>query len=378
MATRGVLSQDFTTMQSYDVTTDLPNGPVIAWLPDTSKNDTKGGNSEASKGHGEKGRKKKGNAKRRKNTTFDPVEGLKILQNNASKGVYSTCSTILFTETVDFHTADTKCKELKQGGSSYGNLVTVNNDIKTEEIKFLLELAHHTGEDINDLDQWVWVGLKKVENNKGNKASQKYDANHWKWPDGSSPSVYSNWQPGQPDQKKKWKWKQNQIRINSKGEWQDTWPNSVNPYICDYDGKYIISGIPLRWRSARNACIAAGMTLARVRDLEEVDEMKEAIRYFLGPETDDGDVFSDMNWVLLGGNDIGVEGRWKWADGIDDVEDVEEFPWINKAPDNSRKKHKPRGKDWEDVMSMSKWGQFDDTFTLTTQRAFACQCLSTL
>lgn len=301
----------------------------------------------------------------------DRIKGLEALQQNATKGVYASCHIMLFADIVDYKTATDKCEKLNIGETSH-NLATVNNMNRTEDIKLLLGIAYKSS------DQWVWAGLKKVQNNKGNKKSKKYNPNHWKWPDGSTIINFSMWQDKQPDQKKVKNRKQNQIRIDKNGEWQDIWDNKEHPYACDYHGKYIISPTRMFWRAARTACLRAGMILAKVRNAQEVAEMVKAINYFLGPELDD-DVWNDKNWVLIGGNDIEREGKWEWADG-ENIVGLEELPWMEGQPDNARMNpiHRPWTKKRQDVMAISKVGMLDDAFTTATKRAFACQCMETV
>ena len=324
----------------------------------------------------------------------DRIKGLEAFQHHTSskliKRVYATCSIILFDEIVDYATATANCKKLdisdpqkKKKKLIRGNLATVNNINKTEDIKLLLGMAYKRRPakeaKRKNFDQWVWVGLRKVKNKKGNKKSKKYDATHWKWPDGTTPENYSVWQASQPDQKKRKRKKQNQIRINHDGEWQDIWKNKEHPYACDYRGKYIISAVPMNWKPARKSCLKAGMILAKVRNDKEIEEMKRAMFYFLGPGTKENDVGDDTNWILIGGNDIGKESRWQWTDG-EDIEDVDKFPWISNQPDNGKTEavKRLRRKRRQDVMTFSRNGTFDDTFVRENRRRFACQCTGTL
>ena len=316
----------------------------------------------------------------------DRIKGLEAFQHHTSsklnKRVYATCSIILFDEIVDYATATANCRKLEifepqKKELIRGNLATVNNINKTEDIKLLLGMAYkrRSAKEAKrkDFDQWVWVGLRKLKNNKGNKKSKKYDATHWKWPDGTTPENYSVWQASQPDQKKRKKEKQNQIRINHDGEWQDIWKNKEHPYACDYRGKYIISTRPMSWKQARKSCVKAGMILAKVRNDKEIEEMKRAMFYFLGPGTKDNDVGDEMNWILVGGNDIGKKSRWQWTDG-EDIENVDKFPWISKM----MPLHKTWGNKRHHVMTFSRNGTFDDTVVSETRRRFACQCIETL
>ena len=119
------------------------------------------------------------------------------------------------------------------------------------------------------------------------------------------------------------------MRINHKGEWDDTFKQMKHPYACDYQGKYILSNEPKTWVDAKEACAAAGLSLAMVRNTGEVEEMKAAMKYFLGEYDSTSKTFDNRNWIWLGGNDIEEEGVFKWLNG--DLVETWDIPWRPKA-----------------------------------------------
>ena len=145
--------------------------------------------------------------------------------------------------------------------------------------------------------------------------------------------------------------------------------------VCDNKGKYILSNNRKTWVLALEACENVGLQLAKVRSETEVEEMKAAIEYFLGPRDESLKKFDNRNWIWLGGNDLKLEGNWEWLDGT--LVDDWDVPWIKKAgKDNS--KH-VGGLDGQNALSFSKWGKFDDSYhnDRRKKRPFACQCPET-
>jgi len=305
------------------------------------------------------------------------IYGLKRLLKNMD-GIYATCNIILFSEMVDFETADERCRnfDLGMGKDQIGNLATVNDEDKNTDLRILLGLAYDKDNNRKwDPDQWVWAGLRKVKNNSG-KITTAYDANDWNWADGETPAEFHKWLPKMPDQRikkvKGVKYYQNQMRINHNGRWDDTFAFKEHPYACDYQGKYILSANHKTWHDAKKDCESAGLTLAKVRNEEEVEEMKAAARYFLGPRDESVKVFHSTNWLWLGGNDLDVEGVWQWTDGSP-MEEFDGMKWRAPNPDNAEY----IGDVGQDVLSFSKWGEFDDSFDTRRKRPFACQCPGT-
>lgn len=344
------------------------------------------------------------------------VKGLKKLLKKLPEGVFLTCKLVLFSELVDYDTADHKCSSFNIGTAvpQNGNLATVNDNDKNDDLKLLLSMAYpETPENKKDKwgpTKWVWAGLRKVHNNvtisvpkpKKNKKGKKknkgeeelqleerkakkgaYDALDWNWHDGSNPKSFHNWLPGQPDQDsqkkgekdcKEEKCYQNQMRINHKGMWDDTYKYKKHPYACDYQGKYIISATPKKWPDAKLACEEAGLIMAKVRSKEEVDEIKAAALFYLGPKDDTLRVFDPMNWIWLGANDKDKEGEWQWNDGKPlDKTWVANMPWRRPNPDNAEL----IGDVGQDALSISKDGEFDDSYDTKRKRPFACQCPGT-
>jgi len=286
-------------------------------------------------------------------------------------------------------TAEKNCKNFNMGTgkAQEGNLATVNDDDKNSDLKLLLHLAYPKQPGDKDRwgpDKWVWAGLRKTKNNgyDGN-FSKKYNPNDWSWADGSHPTEYKKWfNRKQPDQAALKEGKggcdeapkcmQNQMRINHDGKWDDTYKFKKHPYACDYQGKYLMSATPRTWPKAQEACEDAGLHLAKVRNEEELSEIKDAAKFFLGPRDDDLKEFDGSNWFWIGGTDSDEEGVWRWSvDG--EVIDTDWMPWRKPNPDNAER----IGSNGQDVLSISKWGKFDDSYDVKRKRPFACQCPGT-
>ena len=308
------------------------------------------------------------------------VKGLKKLLMNLD-GVYPTCNLVLFSEMVDFDTAEERCKsfDIGSGGDSKGNLATVNDDGKNVDIKLLLKMAFPKSDGKWADNEWVWVGLQKTKNNNGKQKERAYNTNDWEWSDGSSPTEYEKWLKFQPDQKPSTKggikYLQNQMRINHDGQWDDTFAYKTHPYACDYQGKYILSATPHTWSDAKAACEDAGLIMAKVRSDAEVKEIQQASVNFLGEYDKSSEVWDQGNWIWLGANDNTIEGTWAWNDGEElDPTWYAKMPWKKRMPDNARMHD---GKT-QNYLAISKWGVFDDSFdSPKRQRPFACQCPET-
>ena len=271
------------------------------------------------------------------------LRALKKLLKGLDAGVLTTCNIVLFSELVTYDVADKKCKnfDIGSGRGEKGNLVTVNDDDKNDDLKLLLEMAYPEKDQPSSKwtdTKWVWAGLRKTKNNKDKKPG-KYDSLDWEWADGSHPTDFKKWMKRQPDQRalkpgqkgcnEKPRCFQNQMRVNHKGQWDDTYKYKTHPYACDYQGKYVLSNEPKTWVQAKEACAAAGLSLAMVRNTGEVEEMKAAMRYFLGEGDTTWKTFDARNWVWLGGNDIEEEGVFKWLNG--DLVETWDIPWRPEA-----------------------------------------------
>merc|ERR1712003_468015 len=316
---------------------------------------------------------------RERNINMDQLKGMRKLLKQLDSGVFTTCNIVFFKELVPYDVADNNCKEfdIGSGRAEKGNLVTVNDNGKNDDLKLLLEMAYPKKEQDSNRwadTRWVWAGLRKTKNN----------ALDWEWADGSNPETYFKWmnwgkKNEQPDQRtlvegnqgcdESPRCYQNQMRINHEGEWDDTWKFKTHPYACDYQGKYVLSNIHKTWNEAKVMCEQAGLHLAKIRNAEEVAEMKSAMTYFLGPADEAWETWDKRNWIWTGGNDIAEEGTWKWLDDtlVDTTSDW--FVWTRKAGgDNARRN--------QHGLSFSRGGEFDDSFHQKKNRArgFACQC----
>jgi len=315
------------------------------------------------------------------------LEGLKKLLTNLPGGVFPTCQLVLFSDQVDYDTADNNCKnfDIGAGDKKEGNLATVNDEDKNRDLKLLLEMAYPLTEQKGSKwgpTRWVWAGLRKTKNNNGK--STTYRGDDWQWADGAHPGDFEKWMVNQPDQRFLKKGKegcdeakcfQNQMRINHNGKWDDTFKFKEHPYACDYQGKYILSADEKTWRDAKVACEDAGLHLAKVRNTGEVEEMKLAMGYFLGDRDPTWGRWALKDWVWLGGNDENVEEEWRWTDGEPVGWDFRKF-WIKKAGGDNAKKV-PKGfmmETGQDALTMNRDGLFDDSFIEQKKYPFACQC----
>ena len=316
----------------------------------------------------------------------DQIKGLKKLLKGLDAGVYTTCSIVFFSEKVTYDVADDRCKNFNigSGRGEEGNLVTVNDDEKNQDLKILLEMAYPEKDQPKDKwtdTKWVWAGLRKTKNNKDTKPGP-YDPLDWEWADGSHPTDFKSWHKNQPDQRalkpgqkgcnESPRCFQNQMRINHKGLWDDTYTFKTHPYACDYKGKYVLSNDFKTWEQAKEACAAAGLHLAKIRSQAEVEEVKDAMEYFLTPKDENWSKWDSNNWIWTGGNDLNDEGVWLWLDGSP-VESWD-IPWIEGAgKDNAAYLN---GAEGQHALAISRWGEFDDSFHKhqKRKRPFACQC----
>lgn len=281
--------------------------------------------------------------------------------------------------------ADQRCKnfDIGSGKGEQGNLATVNDEEKNSDLKILLEMAYPEKDQPGNKwvdTKWVWAGMRKTKNNAVRKPGP-YSALDWEWADGSNPKDFHNWMKNQPDQNNyKFGKKgcnesprcfQNQMRINHDGKWDDTYKFKTHPYACDYRGKYILSNDHKTWEQARDACAAAGLHLAKIRNEAEVEEIKSAMVHFLGAAKPEWKKWDNNNWIWFGGNRLEDFKTWKYLDG--ELVETWTLPWIPHAGgDNAKFLH--RG--GQNVMAISRGGLMDDSFhnRRKKKRPFACQC----
>ena len=318
------------------------------------------------------------------------LAGLQQLLKHLDDGIYPTCNLVLFSELVDYDTADHNCKnfEMGTGKTEEGNLATVNDGEKNHDLQLLLEMAYPKADYPSKwgAESWVWAGLRKVRNNGqtgGGSISKKYDPEDWEWATGESPMDFSKWfnkkQPDQAVQKKgqdgceEERCYQNQMRINHEGKWDDTYKYKLHPYACDYQGKYILSANKVEWLNAKKQCENAGLHLATVLNKDDLDEITAAAQYFLGERDDSLREFDPENWFWIGGRDDAEEGTWRWdsTGELIDSEWIKNMPWRHPNPDDAHRV----GENGQDAMAISKWGLVDDSYShQKRKRPFACQC----
>ena len=319
------------------------------------------------------------------------LRGLRQLLKHLGDGIYPTCNIVLFSKLVDFDTADNNCRnfELGMSSSQKGNLATVSDGEKNQDLQLLLEMAYPKADYPSKWgpESWVWAGLRKVRNNgQDGSYSKKYNPNDWEWATGDSPNDFSKWfNKKQPDQKVEKRGQngctnakcyQNQMRINHDGKWDDTYKYKLHPYACDYQGKYIISANMVSWSNAKKQCEEAGLHLALVRNEDELEEIKAAAKYFLGERDEALREFDPSHWYWVGGRDDAEEGKWRWdsTGELIDPEWIKKMPWRSPNPDDAMR----IGENGQDALAISLWGKFDDSYNHNKRkRPFACQCPDT-
>lgn len=352
----------------------------------------------------------------------EQVIGLKNLVRKLPNHVFPTCHLVLVADLANFTSAENRCKRLPAMLSrtkKAGTLATVNSREANDFLTLLFNAAlpkHKQHRNTFAGTRWVWTGLRKTK-----KINQKhirkvenrkpYNAEDWQWYDGSTPKDFENWNRGQPDQRplkmgkkssdykhsgicKERLCRQNQMRLNHEGMWDDAFSFEEHPFACDYQGKYIVSAEMKTWEEAKAACEAAGLQLATVRNLEETDQLRRALIFFLGESGFDNckgafgngkdyehgvgqsncvkvkrkKRWDPIHWAWTGGNDLKKEGDYRWTDGT--VVLFEGFPWIANAGDNNGSKRKAKG---QNSLTISKWGEFDDSYG-HDKKPFACEC----
>jgi len=311
------------------------------------------------------------------------VEGLRALMKQGKRaGFFATCRLVLFSELVDYDTAENGCKtfDIGMGPGSSGSLATVNIEEKNSDVKELLKMAYPGPNEKWGPKEWTWVGLRKVRNNNATKYKyRKWNAEDWEWDNTERPVHFNKWMRGQPDQAMKRRGEdecnedicyQNQMRINHWGRWDDTYKFKKHSYACDYNGKYIIANLRRNWTEARNMCEAAGLEMAKVTTLADHLEIVSAAEYFLGPKANGTRFWANENWFWIGLNDMAQEGSFTWADGEAFDHTAEWIEWKGPQPDNSLN----HGEGGQDAVAISKWGDWDDSFSWKRKRPFACQC----
>ncbi|KAL5262390.1 hypothetical protein ACHWQZ_G007944 [Mnemiopsis leidyi] len=359
----------------------------------------------------------------------DQVFGIKELIKTLPNHHFQTCNLVLSTNRANFTTAESKCRQLPARvamDKERGVLATINSKEANDDLTMLLNIALPIKEQSKFKyagNRWVWTGLRKVRNTdtrhirKINKRIP-YNASEWEWYDGSTPEDFDSWNRGQPDQrplkpgKKSNEYKksgrcheedadcrQNQMRVNHDGKWDDAFAFEEHPYACDYRGKYLVSAEEKTWTEAKAACEAAGLNLATTRSLKEVEELRRALLYFLGEsgfEACKGEFghhgknkigksrqskkkkvcasatmeerWDVEHWAWTGGNDEAKEGTFRWTDGTKVF--FEGFPWIASAGKDNKSKGADPG---QNCLTISKWGEFDDSYR-EHKKPFACEC----
>jgi hypothetical protein len=64
---------------------------------------------------------------------------------------------------------------------------------------------------------------------------------------------------------------QTYMRVNHFGEWDDGFQYTEHPYICEYRGRFLVSGEMKSWEEAKKECHEAGLQLARIRSDQDLE-----------------------------------------------------------------------------------------------------------
>ena len=60
------------------------------------------------------------------------------------------------------------------------------------------------------------------------------------------------------------------MKVDHIGEWDDGYDYSEYPYICEYQGRYVVSSEKKSWEEAKEECYAAGLTFAKIRSDQDL------------------------------------------------------------------------------------------------------------
>ena len=310
------------------------------------------------------------------------LNGLKNL-TGLEVDVVLTCNLALFTTFTDYMTAEEKCEQFEMGTGRGGQLAKIKDEKRNSQVAKLLESAYPINKQPQDRwapSKWAWVGLR-VKSKMGRLMSGVYYPVQWEYADGTQAGEYQSWMPRQPDHLRSGHsdieklcggntpCHETFVRVNHGGLWDDSFVNMALPYVCQYQGKYMVSGERKSWDEANISCKNAGLEFAKIRSDDELMELVGAIEYFLGPRSEERR-WDDDNWVWIGGHDTHEEGGWEWSDG----QHIEwGIHWALGGGNDNRDRHHEDG---QDVLAVSRWGTVDDSYAVK-MRHFACQCPGT-
>jgi len=326
----------------------------------------------------------------------------RLMSSQVSGESYATCEIVFFNTPMNYADASSACRNIEIGRPS--SLVTVDSITKNSHVMFAFDYAfdNDAAAASSDENQYIWAGLKKVRNNdvvydkkymkKKKNVDKEYNAEDWVWASNrQSPVDFDKWPKKKTNARPNQEYMaynankgcleeegcfQNQLKISSgsdNGFWEDAWAFEEHPFACDYRGKYLVSGELQTWSKAKAICHNGGMVLASVRSMEEVRELRDAIDYFLGPQTEEYKKFDGRNWVWLGATDEEEEGVWRYLDG--EVMEDWGIPWMAKAGnDNAMIGRKSTG---QHHLAMNRDGMMDDSNDVRAiKKMFACECAS--
>jgi len=299
------------------------------------------------------------------------------------QNVVGTCRYLLFKAMKTWDDAKDSCDNLilPMTLRVKGSMATIKTEDENKDMVMLMKMAHgvkHEGGKFDRLN-WVWLGLKKIMNtgvhlSKQETGEANFNASEWRWVDGSIPEFW-RWMRDMPDQDydKKKNIFQDTVSLNKKGRWDDSFGQKKMPYACNYCGKYIVVQKHVKWDQAKELCESMGLTMAKINNREENEELDMAARLMMGDEVDERR-WNQTNWIWIGTREVMDEegvgtGVWRHHDGTQLLWDNP--PWdFKRQPDNEIRGRKGE----QQVLAFSRINtKWDDSFP-HKKRPFACMC----
>lgn len=322
----------------------------------------------------------------------------KMSQLLKRQDILMTCRYLLFKHKDTWEHSKDHCDNINMPMTNGGaRLASVHTSHENREIRTLLQLAFgikQVGRYWNR-DNWVWVGLQKIKDNsrrlkKNERGRSNFykQKNNWIWPDGKVPE-FSNWLKKMPDQQKKKKKYQNNLMINKKGQWDDTFSYIKGPHACNYCGRYIVVEAQVTWPNAKELCKSYGLTMAIIRNQFDNEELAWAANITLGPDPWPKR-WNSSNWIWIGAEEImGEDGNgtevWQHHDGTPMEWNADWEPNTTKEQwehwnEKQKWDRKQQPDNWvlergeQDKIAVSRINmKWDDSYAWH-KRPFACMC----
>ena len=278
-----------------------------------------------------------------------------------------TCNLGIFSALVNVSTAEKNCRNFTLGLGESGELVKIDDETRDNQVARLLELAYPIIEQPEDPERitptrWAWIGLR-IKHKHAVK-ERTYDPRHWEYSDETEPGDYQSWILTHKAK--------GFVKINHAGYWDNSYGVFTHPYVCQYNGKYIVSREMNTWDDAKEICEAAGMELAAIRSDDELAEIMRAADYYLDARTEHK--WDDHNWLWIGGSDEEKEHEWRWTDGSLVEWDMKWEPHAGNDNAGHAGHLGVKVVEGQDFLALSRWGTVDDSYGHIKKRPFACEC----